>query len=459
MAIKERHGHRAWVEWDPPFRNVAAWRAERESILRDQEELDRTVQFYRFVQFLFDEHWNELRGHARKRNCLLIGDLPWYVGYDSADVWARREVFDLDEEGHPRFVAGVPPDYFSPTGQLWGNPVYNWSDDGAVEWWEEAISFTLKRVDILRLDHFRAIDTYWQIPWDWARMEKTAINGLWAKGPGEDLLKKIRCRLMRDGLARSGGQLPIIAEDLGGLDPLFATPHDYPHHWSESHKFPVTEAFRQKIERGDGDLQPALNPETGEYSTRQGVDYLLDAYGLPWMAVIQFGLEGADRHHPDHVPHDCVIYTGTHDNDTALGWYETSLRHRRQEAHEKGHQHIDLHEGFPGNPPVTEVDVHIDIDVEPVRILDPLGQPVTIKDEAPERDVPWEMLELVIKSKSALAGAPMQDLLGLGSEARMNLPGDTHGGWWSWRAKLEQMDYEVLSRRLGKLNDDYGRRE
>jgi len=466
MAIKEHQGHGAWPRWPEEFRDAHAWRSRRPDLLSRNPDLGKSIAFFEYLQFVFFEQWDALREHVRRRGRVFLGDLPWYVGYDSADVWANREVFELDAHGTPLAVAGVPPDYFSPTGQLWGNPLYDWSKPGTFDWWINAISFLLSKVDLLRLDHFRAIDTYWKIPWDWAARERTAVRGVWAKAPGHALLEALHRKLHADGRELSGGQLPIVAEDLGFLDPLYATPEAYPQHWNPAQKFAVEASFRKLLEEerrhhgdaghaaaqhapehhpadgraahdshGKGRRKPrlgaAFNRETGEYSTRKGVDILLEAFSLPRMEVLQFILEGGGPDSVKKVGEECVMYTGTHDNDTALGWYRAqALR--------------GITEALAARRPLSE-------------FRDPLGRAIELGRITMLRDAPWEMIEMVFGAASALAAIPMQDLLDLGSEARMNTPGDNLGGWWTWRATPGESDYAGIARRLKALADAVGR--
>jgi 4-alpha-glucanotransferase len=455
MAIKENLGHKPWSQWPAEFREATDWRKNQDRLLRENPEIARSVDFYRWLQFVFFEQWFAVRDHAHARGRLLIGDAPWYVGHDSADVWANRNVFQLDEKGTPLFVAGVPPDYFSKTGQLWGNPLYDWFKPESIDWWMNAIEFLLTTVDIVRLDHFRAIDTYWKIPWDWAQREKTATEGCWGKGPGFELLKSLQIRLQQRGRLSSTSQLPIIAEDLGFLDPLFATPAEYPPDWNPHARFQVDAAFRLLLEDQGPSLQPAFNLESGEYSTRVGVDHLLDEYGLPFMAVSHFGFEGSDRHHPETAAEGCVLYTGTHDNNTTVGWYMDLMAPRVEEKRLERKRHLDelnrqiRENGGDGHPQHEPPDGDTIIDV--------FKTPVLVDRPLPQRDVAWEVIERTMHGRAGLAGSTMQDLLGLGAEARLNLPGDQSREWWVWRMRGDQARYGDLAGRLRALMEKSGR--
>jgi 4-alpha-glucanotransferase len=472
MAIKERHGHVAWTDWPGEFRDVRVWRSRRAEILTHTPDLGTAIAFFEYLQFVFFEQWDALREHVRRRRRAFLGDLPWYVGYDSADVWANRDAFELDEHGTPLAVAGVPPDYFSPTGQLWGNPLYDWSKPATFDWWVNAISFLLSKVDVLRLDHFRAIDTYWKIPWGWAHHERTAVRGVWGKAPAHELLEALKKKLHANGRETNGGQLPIVAEDLGFLDPLYATPESYPDHWNSTQKFPLDPSFQRMLEderrhcapghhaqgshpvrvqasacvpatdSGDQTAQggnphrksplgAAFDPETGEYNTRKGVDLLLEEFHLPRMEVLQFILEGGGPETLKKVGKQSVMYTGTHDNDTALGWYRVQALNR-------------IKESLASRRPLRE-------------FRDPLGKSIELGRVTLLRDAPWEMIAMVFGSPSALAAVPLQDLLSLGPEARMNTPGDNLGPWWTWRATRVQLDYATLARRIRTLADASGR--
>jgi 4-alpha-glucanotransferase len=347
MALKEAHGGVSWLEWP------------RELIFREDEALGRArrqlagqVGLHRFRQFLFFRQWRALRAHARGRGVRLIGDVPIFVAGDSADVWTHPELFRLDERRRPAAVAGVPPDYFSSTGQLWGNPLYDWDAHRRTDyaWWTARLRAALGQVDVVRLDHFRGFEAYWEVP----AGSPTAENGRWVKGPGADLLEALRGAL---------GGLPFIAEDLG-----------------------------------------VITPEVQELRLR---------FGLPGMRILQFAFGGAreDRFLPHNYPRDTVVYTGTHDNDTTHGWYAslTAAEKRFLRAY------------APGT----------------------------------DGDVAWDLIRLAWASVADLAIAPLQDVLALGTEARMNLPGRPEGNW-RWRCRAGSLTDELLDRLAG-LTEVYER--
>jgi 4-alpha-glucanotransferase len=348
-ALKELHQGKAWNEWEPKIaRRQPAAIAHWSKALREQ------VQFYTYLQFLFERQWGRLRRYANERGISVIGDIPIFVAYDSADVWANPELFSLEEDGLPSVVAGVPPDYFSPTGQLWGNPLYRWEAMAArgYSWWVERFRALLGRVDIVRLDHFRGFAGYWEIP----AGEKTAINGRWVTGPG---------RALFDAVSRELGALPIIAEDLGVITP--------------------------------------------------DVEALRDGLGFPGMKILQFAFGGT--HDTPYLPHNhptrSVAYTGTHDNDTTVGWWSAAAPHEQQHLAEYvGHE-------------VTEPS--------------------------------WELIRLALASPAEVTLIPLQDLLSLGSEARMNTPSRPSGNW-SWRYLPTALS-PALAARLRKLSYLYGRVE
>lgn len=347
MTLKEVHSGRPWTEWEAPLR-----RRDPQALQEVRRQLAATVESYAFAQFLFFHQWERLHRYARSRGILLIGDVPLFVAHDSADVWAHPDYFQLDDEGQPLFVAGVPPDYFSPTGQLWGNPVYRWEVHQAegFAWWVDRLRTALSLVDILRLDHFRGYCACWHVPGG----AKTAENGAWIETPGEDLFRTLQAAL---------GGLPFIAEDLGVITP--------------------------------------------------DVVLLRQSLGLPGMKVLQFAF-GGDPKNP-FLPHnytpDCVVYTGTHDNDTGRGWFE--------------------------NASPQEKDFFC-------RYLGSHG-------EQPS----WDLIRSAWASVAALAIAPLQDFLDLGSAARMNFPGRS-GQNWTWRMLPGQASPD-LAHRIRELNFLYNR--
>lgn len=354
MALKEAHGGGTWNGWPEPLRN-----RNKKGLTNAQKDHAETVLRFSFYQYLFFKQWNGLRAYANEHGIQIIGDIPIFVANDSADVWANPELFFLDEHGNPTVVAGVPPDNFSATGQLWGNPLYNWEahKKSGYAWWLSRIRFTLRSIDILRLDHFRGFAGYYEIP----AGHETAEMGRWVPGPGADLFRAVDKNL-GDGLITKGTGLPIIAEDLGVVTP--------------------------------------------------DVIELLHQFDLPGMKVLQFAFSGPDNPFLPHnyVP-NCIAYTGTHDNDTARGWFESASNDEREFA---------------------------------LRYLGVDG-----------RDFPWDLIRAAWSSVAVFAITPMQDVLGLGGEARMNFPSKL-GGNWEWRMREDDMNGD-LAERIQKLNYLYNR--
>jgi 4-alpha-glucanotransferase len=347
-ALKDAHGGLPWFEWEP---GLLARDASACDLWRDR--VADAVGYHEFVQFVFELQWQKLRAACREKGLMFIGDLPIFVAHDSADVWARPELFYLDERRRPLVVAGVPPDYFSETGQLWGNPLYRWDVHAADDygWWVERLRLLLGRVDIVRIDHFRGFEGYWEIP----AGAETAASGKWVPGPGRGFFESLRRRL---------GSLPLIAEDLGMITPA--------------------------------------------------VEALRDEFGLPGMRVLQFGFgpdAGADKELPHgFVPH-CVAYTGTHDNDTTKGWFT-----RADVATTQSPEEIEAERTFA------------------LRYLDTGGD-----------EIHWDMIRLLFGSVADTVIVPLQDILGLDSRARMNLPGTAEGNW-TWRFQKDQLDRRTAER-------------
>ncbi|HEY3581340.1 MAG TPA: 4-alpha-glucanotransferase, partial [Pyrinomonadaceae bacterium] len=357
-ALKDAHNGVAWNEWESEL--VARTPAALE---RARTQLHDEIEAQMFYQFLFFEQWFALKQYANEHGVKIVGDLPIFVAQDSADVWTNPDQFKLDENGRPLVVAGVPPDYFSSTGQLWGNPLYNWERmqaDGFA-WWIERVRATLKVVDIARVDHFRGFAACWEIPGG----DKTAERGQWVEAPGRELFAAIRETL---------GELPIIAEDLGVITP--------------------------------------------------DVVALRDEYGFPGMRILQFGF-GGDTKNID-LPHNyvanVVAYTGTHDNDTTVGWFESVAG----EGSTRTAEQIERERKF---------------------CLDYLN--------SDGKEIHWDFIRAVLASVANTAIVPLQDLLGLGTEARMNLPNSTEGNW-SWRYRAGALTDEIAAR-LKKLTTLYGR--
>jgi 4-alpha-glucanotransferase len=348
MALAEAHPGRVWSDWEAPLaqRDPAALEAAR---ARHAEAMD----FHRFVQWRFFDQWASLRRYANERGVQIVGDAPIYVAWHSAEVWARPELFDLDKSRMPSHVAGVPPDYFSATGQRWGNPLYRWSAhaDEQYAWWIERVRRTFELVDVLRIDHFRGFAHYWEIP----ASEPTAVHGRWRVGPGAALFKAIAAAL---------GPLPIIAEDLGLITP--------------------------------------------------DVTALRKRFALPGMRVLHFAFaEGTSRnlYLPHHHEPDSVVYTGTHDNDTTLGWWA--------QAGEAERQHVRDYLGTDG------------------------------------REIHWDLIRAALASVADTAIVPLQDVLGLSGEHRMNRPGEGEGHW-AWRFDWSQVQPEH-AQRLAAMVRLYGR--
>jgi 4-alpha-glucanotransferase len=349
MSLKEAQGGGAWSGWPQSLR-----KREPSAIEKARQDHAQDVLRHSFYQFLFFRQWNDLRLFAKAQDIKIIGDIPIFIAYDSADAWAHPELFFLGEDSLPTVVAGVPPDYFSTTGQLWGNPLYRWKvhKKTGYAWWIERFHSVLKFVDVVRLDHFRGFAGYYEIPYG----APTAETGQWMTGPGKDFFKTIS-RELSDA---ENATLPIIAEDLG-----------------------------------------VITPDVVE---------LRDRFNLPGMRILQFGFTGADN---PFLPHNyitnCVAYTGTHDNDTACGWFRAASESERKFA---------------------------------LRYLNSDGT-----------DFAWDLIRGVWSSVAVHAIAPMQDLLSLGTEARMNFPSRL-GGNWEWRMKEEDMN-QALAKRLRELNDLY----
>lgn len=359
MALKRRFALRAWSSWDAPLRD-----REPTAIQRAREELAEELAYERFTQWLFDAQWARLRAHCAALDVALLGDLPIFVAHDSADVWANRGLFMMDAAGQPTHIAGVPPDYFSASGQRWGNPLYRWEvlREQGYAWWIARMAQMLHRFDGVRLDHFIGFVRFWQIPAD----EPTAMNGTWITGPGADLFNAMQAKL---------GTLPLVAEDLG-----------------------------------------AVTPE---------VTALREQFRFPGLRILQFAF-GTDPQAPTFKPHNyersTVVYTGTHDNDTTVGWFSDR--------------------GGPGTPRSAE-----QTEKERRACLAYLGT------EA--REIHLEMIRQAQRSVAELCIVPMQDWLGLGSEARMNRPGLAEGNW-EWRLDARALT-PALAARMAELARIYDR--
>ena len=340
MAVKEYHNGEVWNKWEKDL----VLRKD-EAIKKWTEKLSKDIQYQKFIQFNFFRQWKAVRKYANDNGIKIIGDMPIFIAYDSADLWANKELFTVDEKGNLTFVAGVPPDYFSATGQLWGNPLYKWKvmEKNEFLWWRKRFESLLEMVDIIRIDHFRGFEAYWRVPGD----AETAINGKWIKAPGEKLFQTLKKYL---------GDLPILAEDLGVITPQ--------------------------------------------------VEALRDEFNFPGMKVLQFafgkGMENKFLPH-NFVP-NCVVYTGTHDNDTTKSYFE-------KEKKNKGNifKHLQQYLNYYGD------------------------------------DVVSELIRMAYSSVAVFVVIPMQDILNLGGEARMNFP-STLGGNWAWRFTWDQVDKNLATR-------------
>ncbi len=346
-SLKQRHGGAPWTSWP-----AALVTRQPDAVAVAQNELADEIGFHEYVQWLFFTQWASVRKAARERGIQIMGDVPIYVAADSADVWANREIFQLDEHGEPDVVAGVPPDYFSATGQRWGNPLYRWDllRETNYAWWVARFRAALQFADIVRVDHFRGFAAYWEIP----ASEPTAMHGRWMPGPGRELFDAIR---------EAVGALPIVAEDLGHITP-------------EVHE-------------------------------------LRKAIGVPGMKILQFAFAQPNSPHlPHHYQAQTVVYTGTHDNDTARGWFDQASDEERKTAA----LYLGVHSA---------------------------------------EELPWTLIRTAYTSVAETAIVPAQDILGLGNEARMNLPGEEKDNW-SWRLEEGALTDE-LADELRKLAEVSGR--
>ena len=347
QALRQSFNQQHWLNWPIECRN------RQESALNEaQARLGDAIEQVKFEQYVFFRQWTNLKRYAHECNVLLFGDLPIFVAHDSAEVWADREQFEVNDQGEMIVVAGVPPDYFSATGQLWGNPHYNWErmkGDG-FQWWQQRLRTQLDLFDLIRVDHFRGFEAYWEVPAD----AETAINGRWVKAPGDKLFSILHNLF---------SPLPLVAEDLGVITPEVV-------------------ALRQK-------------------------------HGFPGMKILQFAFD-SDAKNP-YLPHnhetECVVYTGTHDNNTTLGWFQ-SLPPQAQ-------HYVLEYLGYPNEP------------------------------------MPWPLIKSAFASVANLAVVPMQDILMLDGEHRMNTPGVTENNW-RWRFKWDQIEHG-LAARVQRLIQIYGR--
>ena len=347
MALAEAHDWQDWCDWPP---GLAARKPAALATARQQNQ--SRIDFWKFCQWSFYRQWNALRAYANAKGVKIVGDTPIFIAHMSAEVWAHQSLFELDGTGRPTVVAGVPPDFFSETGQRWGNPLYRWAEhakDGFA-WWVERVRRTFELVDIVRIDHFRGFAAHWEIP----ATEPTAVNGRWVAGPGEALFEAITKAL---------GPMPIIAEDLGVITP--------------------------------------------------DVDALRRRFAYPGMRILQFAFQGdaTDRFLPHNHEPDTVVYAGTHDNDTVAGWWAAASDHERHFA--RGYLNTDGH------------------------------------------DMPWTLIRAACASVADTAVHPLQDVLCLPTECRMNFPGQP-SGWWVWRFEWHQV-HPWHAERLAEFAKLYGR--
>jgi 4-alpha-glucanotransferase len=335
MALKAEHGSRVWTDWEE---RVA--RRDSDALVHWRNQLNEEIQFHKYLQYIFFQQWEFLKNYCHQKGVRIVGDIPVYVAHDSAEVWVNRDLFYLDDGGNPLVVAGVPPDYFSATGQRWGNPIYRWDAMASLGylWWIDRFRLNFSLVDIVRLDHFRGFEAYWEIP----ASEPTAVSGRWVKGPGAALFQSVQA---------SQGNIEVIAEDLGVI--------------------------------------------TVE------VDALRDQLGFPGMRILQMAF-GSDPKAREYRPHNhvanCVVYTATHDHNTTVGW-------------------------FTAQPGTQTTQTREEVEKERAYVLNYLGN---------GNEIHWDFVRLAMASVARTAICPLQDILGLGSEARMNLPGTSRGNW-EWR--------------------------
>ena len=346
-AIKKSQHEKPWLEWDEPLRL-----RDENALSQAKKNLREDIEAQRFQQWLFFRQWLKLKNYCKEKNVKIVGDVPIFISLDSSDAWCNPSQFKLDEQNRPLVVAGVPPDYFSKTGQLWGNPIYNWDNmrRDNFSWWTRRVNHTLKQVDIVRVDHFRGFAAVWEVPGG----DKTAVNGNWINVPGKELF---------DALKNAIGDLSFWAEDLGVITP--------------------------------------------------DVENLRDSFAFPGMRILQYAFGGDPKN--NYLPHNyienCVAYTGTHDNDTTVGWFKLA------------------------NPAEREFCLNY---------LNSKGE-----------EIHWDFIRAIWESVADTAIVPMQDLLGLGNEARMNLPASKSGNWY-WRCKDSDFSHEI-GEKLRDLTEIYGR--
>jgi len=348
-ALKDYFGGKAWTEWDKDIKF-----REEQAMEKYKKLLFDKCQYYKFLQYLFHKQWSDVKAYANTNGIQIIGDIPIFIAFDSADAWSNSELFLFDEDRKPVKVAGVPPDYFSATGQLWGNPLYDWDKlkKTNFKWWIDRVEANLKLCDIIRIDHFRGFAEYWAVPYG----DTTAMNGQWEPCPGKELFQAIEKAL---------GKLPIIAEDLGLITP--------------------------------------------------DVEELRDEFNFPGMKILQFAFDSKDE--SNHLPHiymkNLVVYTGTHDNDTVVGWYNNAGIDDKNFAK----KYLDINENS---------------------------------------EINWTFIKHAWASVASMALAPMQDILGLDSSARMNTPGVAAGNW-QWRLRKDDLNNFENIKKLKELTEIYFR--
>lgn len=346
-AVKHSFDEKPWWEWDYNIRM-----REHNAVFEYKNRLESQIEMFSILQYFFFSQWYDLKAYANKNGIKIVGDIPLYIAHDSSDAWCRPEIFMFDENRNPSKVAGVPPDYFSETGQLWGNPLYNWDylKQTGFKWWIDRVKANFNLFDVLRIDHFRGLAAFWAIPFG----EPTAVNGVWLSAPGKELLDAIKAEM---------GAIPLIAEDLGVITP--------------------------------------------------DVEELRDSNMLPGMKILQFAFDSNEGNNflPHLYPQNSVVYTGTHDNDTVIGWFEAASENDKRFVQE-----------------------YFNADVN---------------------DISWSMIKLAWSSVSNIAIAPLQDILSLGSESRMNLPGKP-SGYWRWRYKKEALNFDQALR-LARITKIYNR--
>ena len=358
-ALKDAHSGVEWMKWEQ-----GASRRDPDALVSWRNKLTDEIQFWKYVQYQFFKQWNALKDYCHKQGIRIVGDIPVYVAQDSAEVWAHKELFHLDDKGNPLVVAGVPPDYFSATGQRWGNPIYKWKlmAQQGFRWWIDRFRMNFTMADIIRLDHFRGFEAYWEIP----SSEPTAVKGTWVKGPGIELFNAVKGTL---------GDVEMIAEDLG-----------------------------------------LITPE---------VDKLRDDLGFPGMKILQMAF-GSDPKASDYRPYshfrNCAVYTATHDHNTTVGWFTTE----------------------PGTQTTQSSE---DVAKERKYALQYVGSDGS--------EIHWDFIRLALSSVARIVIFPLQDVLGLGTEARMNLPGTPQGNW-EWRFTPAMLTPGIRGR-LKELTEVYER--